>query len=86
MMLLFDFFAGTDSALSNLRRHGYNFLVNTVKAAEPADAALAVIKGGAMRLREMYFPYMETKILTLLRDWIPGTMDAINRYLYQKDS
>lgn len=73
---------GTESALTELKNFGQYFLLNTVKVAEPSDAAYAIIRGGALRAREIYFPYMETRILTMLRDWLPRTVDYINRFVY----
>lgn len=73
---------GTESALNELRNFGQYFLLNTIKAAEPPDAAYAIIRGGTLRAREIYFPYMETRILTMLRDWLPMTVDYVNRFMY----
>ncbi|CAC5401755.1 HSD11B1 [Mytilus coruscus] len=73
---------GTESAISELRNFGQHFLLKYIKAAEPPDAAYAIIRGGALRAREIYFPYMETKILTMLRDLLPRTVDYINRWVY----
>ncbi|XP_071140812.1 hydroxysteroid 11-beta-dehydrogenase 1-like protein isoform X1 [Mytilus edulis] len=73
---------GTESAISELRNFGQHFLLKYIKAAEPPDAAYAIIRGGALRAREIYFPYMETRVLTLLRDLLPRTVDYINRWVY----
>lgn len=75
-------FSGTESAISELRNFGQHFLLKYIKAAEPPDAAYAIIRGGALRAREIYFPYMETRVLTLLRDLLPRTVDYINRWVY----
>lgn len=74
--------SGTESALNELRNFGQYFLLNNIKAAEPPDAAYAIVRGGALRAREIYFPYMETRILTMLRDWLPRTVDYVNRLMY----
>lgn len=72
----------TESAISELKNFKQFFLLNNIKAAEPPDAAYAIIRGGALRAREIYFPYMETRVLTMLRDWLPKTVDYINRFVY----
>jgi hypothetical protein len=38
-----------ESALNELRNFGQYFLLNNIKAAEPPDAAYAIIRGGALR-------------------------------------
>ncbi|XP_064596087.1 hydroxysteroid 11-beta-dehydrogenase 1-like protein [Liolophura sinensis] len=73
---------GTENAVNKLLLFGKKFLLETLKPALPADAALAIIKGGANRQWEMYFPYLETRLITLIRDWMPKPLAAINRYLY----
>lgn len=75
-------FSATESAITELKNFGQFFLLNNIKAAEPPEAAYAIIRGGALRAREIYFPYMETRVLTMFRDWLPKTVDYINRYVY----
>jgi hypothetical protein len=58
--------------------------VDTLHPAQPSDAALAIIKGGAARAREIYFPYAEGKLVSLFRDWFPELLDWIQGNLYQK--
>ncbi len=67
-----------------MRKFGLNFLLDTFKAADPSDAALAIIKGGATRAREIYFPYFEAKIFTVMRDWFPESLAAFTRYMYAR--
>jgi len=77
------FLPGTESAITQLERFGLHYLLDTLKPAEPTDAALAIISGGALRQREVYFPYWEAKS-TILRDIIPETYAMINRLMYRR--
>lgn len=49
--------------------------------APKEECALALIKGGALRQREVYYQYQATKIPLLLRDWAPEFL----AYLLRKD-
>ena len=59
-------------------------ILDTFTPASPSDAAMAIIKGGATRTREVFFPYMEAKLMTLVRDWFPESLAAFNRYMYTR--
>nr|XP_033773613.1 corticosteroid 11-beta-dehydrogenase isozyme 1 [Geotrypetes seraphini] len=48
-------------------------------AAPQEECALEIIKGGALRLREVYYKYELTKIPILFRDWVPELLDSIMR-------
>ena len=74
----------TKNSVNNLRKHGFNFLLDTLPMGDPADAGLAIIRGGALRQREVYYPYMEARIVTLLRDWIPTVLEALSRFYFQR--
>ncbi|MGH0191976.1 UNVERIFIED_CONTAM: hypothetical protein FKN15_075058 [Acipenser sinensis] len=65
----------TDSALRQVR--------GTVEAkAYPAsEAALAIIKGGATRQREVYYPGFWQPVC-LIRDWFPGMRDRVIQSTY----
>lgn len=71
---------GTENALKYLTDFGNTKLFEMVRPADPADAAMAVIKGGALRHREVFFPYLSAKPICLLRDWMPELVDFIVRY------
>ncbi|XP_069094730.1 11-beta-hydroxysteroid dehydrogenase 1 isoform X2 [Pleurodeles waltl] len=51
-------------------------------AAPKEECALALIKGGALRQREVYYQYQAAKIPLLLRDWAPDFLDYIVRKNY----
>ncbi|XP_063306972.1 11-beta-hydroxysteroid dehydrogenase 1 [Pelobates fuscus] len=57
--------------------------VNTVSgviqqpAAPKEECALEIIKGGALRKREVYYQYQATKIPLLLRDWAPEFLENL---------
>ena len=51
-------------------------------AETPSDTALAIVRGGALKRREIYHPYLSIRLMTLLRDWAPEVVESLNRYLY----
>ncbi|XP_053106395.1 11-beta-hydroxysteroid dehydrogenase 1 isoform X1 [Hemicordylus capensis] len=50
--------------------------------APKEECALEIIKGGALRQREVYYEYTSTKIPLLIRDWAPGLLDYLIRRNY----
>lgn len=46
-------------------------------AAPKEECALEIIKGGALRQREVYYQYQATKIPMLLRDWAPDLLEFL---------
>ena len=55
-------------------------IFDRLKPADPADVALAVIRGGALRHREVFYPYASTKPISMLRDWFPELVDWVIRH------
>uniref|UniRef100_A0A8D0DI01 11-beta-hydroxysteroid dehydrogenase 1 n=1 Tax=Salvator merianae TaxID=96440 RepID=A0A8D0DI01_SALMN len=51
-------------------------------AAPKEECALEIIKGGALRQREVYYKYTPTKIPLLIRDWAPDLLDYFIRLKY----
>ncbi|XP_069801297.1 11-beta-hydroxysteroid dehydrogenase 1 [Dendropsophus ebraccatus] len=57
--------------------------VNTVShviqqpAAPKEECALEIIKGGALRQREVYYQYYATKFVMLFRDWAPEFLEHL---------
>ena len=78
------FSPGTDNAVTQLRNFGVPYLLEMIPAADPADTALAVIKGAATRRKEVYYPYLEARATTLMRHLAPDLLSAFTRYLYSK--
>ncbi|XP_053224019.1 hydroxysteroid 11-beta-dehydrogenase 1-like protein B [Podarcis raffonei] len=58
----------------------------SLKASSKELCAQAIVRGGVMRVREVFFPYWLTKPVLLLRDWVPGVVDQIigNSYVLEK--
>uniref|UniRef100_A0A8C3SV03 Hydroxysteroid 11-beta-dehydrogenase 1-like protein n=1 Tax=Chelydra serpentina TaxID=8475 RepID=A0A8C3SV03_CHESE len=57
-----------------------------VCAAYPAaEAALAIIKGGATRAREVFYPWW-LELLCCLRDWFPDQRDGVIQSFYNYTS
>ena len=76
--------SGTENAIGQLRKFGFGHLLDILKPALPEDAALAIIKGGATRARQIFFPYWEALLVTLFRDWFPEALDTVSLKLYEK--
>ncbi|NXL94583.1 DHI1 dehydrogenase, partial [Alectura lathami] len=53
--------------------------------APKEECALEIIKGGALRQREVYYRYAETKIPLLLRDWAAELLDYLVRQRYRPE-
>ncbi|XP_033820654.1 hydroxysteroid 11-beta-dehydrogenase 1-like protein [Periophthalmus magnuspinnatus] len=56
-------------------------IVNNVPAAPASEAALNIIKTGATRQAELYYPY-NTYIITLIKDWNPAVTNYLIRRTY----
>ena len=67
-----------------MKRFGVDFLLQTLSPAPPQDAALAIVRGGATRQREVFFPYLEARLSTLARDWATAPLEAFLRYLWAR--
>ena len=74
---------GTKTAIAEMNRFNLHFILKSVKAADPSETAMAIIKGGATRQWEVYFPYLLAKS-TMFRDLFPETFAFFNRYMYSK--
>ncbi|XP_019402398.1 PREDICTED: corticosteroid 11-beta-dehydrogenase isozyme 1-like isoform X3 [Crocodylus porosus] len=49
------------------------------KPAPKEECALEIIKSGALRQRELHYPYISVTIPLILRDWVPDFLDALTR-------
>ncbi|XP_029641412.1 hydroxysteroid 11-beta-dehydrogenase 1-like protein [Octopus sinensis] len=74
---------GTENAVSKLKEFGRGTVLDLVKPARPEDAAMAIIKGGALRQREIYFPYFSAKLYTVFRDLFRGLLESSIKFMYQ---
>ncbi|KAJ7331753.1 hypothetical protein JRQ81_013933 [Phrynocephalus forsythii] len=59
--------------------------VFTSPAAPKEECALEIIKGGALRQREIYYEYKSTKFPLLIRDWAPDLLDYLIRKSYNTE-
>ncbi|XP_003220479.1 11-beta-hydroxysteroid dehydrogenase 1 [Anolis carolinensis] len=59
--------------------------VFTSPAAPKEECALEIIKGGALRQREVYYEYTSTKIPLLIREWAPDLLDYLIRRSYNME-
>ncbi|XP_032992150.1 hydroxysteroid 11-beta-dehydrogenase 1-like protein B [Lacerta agilis] len=58
----------------------------SLKASPKELCAQAIVRGGVMRVREVFYPYWITKPVLLIRDWLPGVLEQIigNSYFLEK--
>uniref|UniRef100_A0A8B9PYL3 11-beta-hydroxysteroid dehydrogenase 1 n=1 Tax=Apteryx owenii TaxID=8824 RepID=A0A8B9PYL3_APTOW len=54
--------------------------------APKEECALEIIKGGALRQREVYYKYASTKIPLLIRDWAADFLDYLVRKCYSVEN
>lgn len=73
---------GTENAIKGLKDYGQHYLLEMLPAETPSDTALAIIRGGAMRQREIFHPYLSIRLMTLFRDWMPNVVEYINRSMF----
>ena len=78
-------YAGTANAVHQMKLFGLNTLLSMVTAADPSSTALAIIQGGATRAREVYYPFIQVKVMVLLKDWCPHTLSTVMQWLYYRD-
>uniref|UniRef100_K7F6X0 11-beta-hydroxysteroid dehydrogenase 1 n=2 Tax=Pelodiscus sinensis TaxID=13735 RepID=K7F6X0_PELSI len=57
-----------------------------VTPALKEECALEIIKGGALRQREVYYKYAATRIPLLIRDWAPEFLDYLIRRSYNVEN
>ncbi|XP_035657678.1 hydroxysteroid 11-beta-dehydrogenase 1-like protein isoform X7 [Branchiostoma floridae] len=53
-----------------------------IKPSPPSDCAMAIIKGGATRQREIYYPWRDAWFVTKLRPLVPDLLDYMTRSIY----
>ncbi|CAH1241864.1 HSD11B1L [Branchiostoma lanceolatum] len=52
------------------------------KPSPPSDCAMAIIKGGATRQREIYYPWRDAWFTTKFRPLLPGLLDYVARSVF----
>ena len=72
--------------MNQLKSYGQDYLLANIRAASPSDTALAIIKGGTLRHRQVFYPYMQIMPFIMMRDWLPELVDFINRFVYTLNS
>lgn len=76
----------TENAVNQLKDYGQDFLLANIRAASSSDTALAIIKGGSARVRQIYYPYTQVMPFVMMRDFSPDFVDFINRFVYTLNS
>ena len=59
------------------------WILDYMPPTSPADAAVAIIKGGAQRWQRIHFPYLETRPMEILSNIIPQSIANINRRMFE---
>lgn len=75
---------GTASAVNTLSEHGMDNIVRWIPVARPEDVALAIVKSGTKRAKELSSPYFSVKFFALLNTFAPRLTEALMRFLYAK--
>ena len=86
VIIYFFYFSGTDNAIGQLENYNQNLLLKLVTAASPSDTAFQIIRSGARRVRQMYYPMMQVYPLVIMRDLFPELCDYMNRFVYTLNS
>ncbi|NXX20942.1 DHI1 dehydrogenase, partial [Podargus strigoides] len=57
-----------------------------VRPAPREECALEILRGAALRRRELYYRYSSSRLPLLLRDWAPDLLDHLVRSRFRTDS
>jgi corticosteroid 11-beta-dehydrogenase isozyme 1 len=75
----------TEKGMEILRQFGGERIVQAVSPASPGDVAYAIVRGGALRQRAVYYPYSYARPATLAYNFIPTVIEDIMAVLYVRD-
>ncbi|CAH1251383.1 HSD11B1L [Branchiostoma lanceolatum] len=70
-----------DTELPAQFRQLFGFLMD-IPAAPASDCAMAIIRGGAARQREIYYPWRDAWVATKLRTIVPQFFESLTRGIY----
>ncbi|KAI0207616.1 Hydroxysteroid 11-beta-dehydrogenase 1-like protein [Lamellibrachia satsuma] len=76
-------FIGTENAVTSLKQFGLNRVL-TVEPTDPKETAQKIVAGAVARTKDVYFPYLQTRLTPLIREFFPDVFDFYIRYLYTK--
>ncbi|BFZ14042.1 hypothetical protein BsWGS_17080 [Bradybaena similaris] len=74
-------YIGTDNAIKELQNSGSGLMLKVVNPASPEDTARAIVTANARRDEELYYPSCSVRLMVLLRNAFPQTVDAFMRLL-----
>ncbi|XP_078580643.1 hydroxysteroid 11-beta-dehydrogenase 1-like protein [Branchiostoma floridae x Branchiostoma japonicum] len=77
-------FIGTETSQNFLEVSYTRVSSEQIKPSPPSDCAMAIIKGGATRQREIYYPWRDAWLLTKLRPFVPDLdlVDHVTRSVF----
>eukprot|EP00058_Branchiostoma_floridae_P005835 XP_002591323.1 hydroxysteroid dehydrogenase protein 1D [Branchiostoma floridae] len=70
-----------DTGLPAKFKELFGFLMD-IPAAPPSDCAMAIIRGGAARQREIYYPWRDAWVATKLSTIVPQFFESLTRGIY----
>lgn len=76
---------GTSNAIQKIHEIHASNILNWAPMASAEDTALAIIKGGAVRAREVFYPYLPVRITSLINNLAPRLMEKFFQLMYQVD-
>lgn len=72
----------TNNTVQKMEDFGLKKLLEHVTPADPSDTALAIVRGGASRKRDVYYPYMSARSASIAATLFPHTFEYIENFLY----
>lgn len=69
--------------MTSLKQFGLNRVL-TVEPTDPKETAQKIVAGAVARTKDVYFPYLQTRLTPLIREFFPDVFDFYIRYLYTK--
>jgi len=72
--------ADTNNVMTSLSN--YSKITTYAKPANSSKVAYDIVRGGALRLREVFSPYLIVKFLFLFNTVAPNLLQSLQNYLY----
>lgn len=73
----------TSNAIKKIQEMNASNILKWIPMARAEDTALAIIKGGAVRAREVFYPYLPVRISSMINNLAPGLLEKFMQLVYQ---
>lgn len=83
--MLFSIGSDTSNAIKKIQEMNASNILKWIPMARAEDTALAIIKGGAVRAREVFYPYLPVRISSMINNLAPGLLEKFMQLVYQMD-